>query len=58
MTDHQFQQMLHLMNNQSRDMRRIADALETLAAIAQAEHEASDTGDTAPLTDLAGRPVR
>lgn len=42
---------------QTKQLRRIADALETLAALKVEEREEFDTGDTPPSVDLAGRPI-
>jgi hypothetical protein len=50
-------QILTLMERQSRALNRIADSLETIARLQQAEAESFDTGDTPPSVDLAGRPI-
>jgi hypothetical protein len=54
---HRSREQADLMRQQLSLLARIADSLEVLAAIAQAEHEASDTVESGEAYDLSGRPI-
>lgn len=45
------------LTEQNKQLKRIAQAVETLAAIALQEAEQYDTTDSPPSADLSGRPL-